>query len=207
METQTLIKELRDIFVLKYPEHEGKIGKGSSREQIESSITKIRPIPQALIDIYSCVGGENSDLWCCFDLLIAGYNIVPLDQIDSTIDLYEELRLGEWARYFNDLSESEFNKVARWKPDMIPFLEDGCGSSVVLRTLPNDESVWKMSKYSDPKKVNTNLSRFLLITIECHRQGVYEEDEDGEEAIEIDWDLAKEIASSIDPEIQDYSHP
>ncbi len=207
MDTQALIRELRDIYISKYPECEDKIGNGSSLVQIESAITKIRPIPQSLINIYSCVGGENSDLSYCYDFLVPGYYLVSLSEIDSCIDLQKELRLGEWNRYFNDLSEVEFNKVATWKPDMIRFLEDGGGDSVALRTLPNDKSIWKMPKVSDSKQVNTNIDRFLLIAIECHRQGVYEEDEDGDEAIEIDWDLAKEIAGKIDPEIKDYSHP
>ena len=86
MDTQALMKELRDIFVSKYPECEEKIGQGYSWAQREASITKIRPIPKALIDIYSCVGGANSDLEYCFDLLVAGYNIVPLDKIDDGID-------------------------------------------------------------------------------------------------------------------------
>jgi hypothetical protein len=205
MDTQALIKELRDIFVSKYPECEEKIGKGSSREQIESAITKIRPIPQSLIDIHSCVGGENSDLEYCHDFLIGWYHLVPLDGIDSRIDLYEELRQWEWNEYFKELSETDFNEVTTWKPDMIPFLEDGCGWYVVLRTLPNDESIWVMPKAEDSRKVSTNIDRFILTAIECHRQGAYIEEDD--EALDIDWDLAKEIVSKIDPEIEDYDHP
>jgi hypothetical protein len=207
MDTQALIKELRDIYISKYPQCEDKIGQGSSLAQIESAITKIRPIPKALIDIYSCVGGENSDLGYCYDFLVPGYYLVPLNEIDSGIDRYKEHRLWEWAKYFKDLNEAEFHKVTKWKSYLVSFLEDGGGGSVVLRTLPNDKSIWKIPKVSDSKKLSTNIDRFLLITIECYRQGVYEEDEDGDEAIEIDWDLAKEIASKIDPEVEDYSHP
>jgi hypothetical protein len=206
MDTQALIRELRDIFVSKYPECKDKIGKGSSLAEIESAITKIRPIPKALIDIYSCVGGENSNLVYCHDFLVAWYHLVPLDEIDSNIDLDEELRQWEWAEYFKDLSESDFNKVTRWKTDMIPFLKDGCGSDVVIRTLPEDESIWARPKAEDSRKINTNLDRFLLAAIEFYRQDVYV-DEDDDEAIEIDWDLAKEIVSKIDPEIEDYDHP
>jgi hypothetical protein len=207
MDTQALIRELRDIYVSKYPECEEKIGHGSSLAQIESAITKIRPIPKALIDIYSCVGGENSNFEYCHDFPVAWYYLVPLNKIDSNIALYEELRLREWTRYFNHLSEVEFNKVATWKPDMVCFLENGCGGGVVIRTLPNDESIWTMPKVEDSRKVNTNLDRFLLAAIEFHRQGVYIEPEDEDEATEIDWDLAKEIVSKIDPEIGNYDHP
>ncbi len=128
MNTQALIRELREIYISKYPECEEKIGYGSSLAQIESAITKIRPIPKALIDIYSCVGGENSDLDYCHDFPVAWYHLVSLDRIDGTIDLDEELRQWEWDELFKDL-------------------------------------------------------------------------------IDIDWDLAKEIASQIDPEIEDYDHP
>jgi hypothetical protein len=206
MDTQSLIRELRDIFISKYPECKKKLGQGYSLAQIESAITKIRPIPKALIDIYSCVGGENSDLVYCHDFPIAWYHLVPLDEIDSTIDLYEELRLREWNEHFKDLSEAEFNKVAKWKPDMISFLDDGCGYDVVIRTLPDDESIWVRPKTEESRKVNTNLDRFLLAAIEFHRQGVYLDEDDGE-AIDIDWDLATEIVSKIDTEIENYSHP
>jgi hypothetical protein len=201
MDTQALIKELRDIYISKYPQCEDKIGQGSSLTQIESAITKIRPIPKALIDIYSCVGGENSDLRYCYDFLVPGYYLVSLNEIDSDIDFYEEMRLGEWVRYFNDLSEAEFNKVAKWKPDMISFLQDGSGYDVVIRTLPDDESIWVRPKAEDSYKINTNFDRFLLTAIECHRQGAYIDDDD--EAIDIDWELAKKIVSKIDPEIED----
>lgn len=206
MDTQALIRELRDIYVAKYPECKEKIGQGYSLAQIESAITKIRPIPKALIDIYSCVGGENSDLEYCHDFPVAWYHLIPLDNIDGTIDLYEELRLWEWNKYFNDMSEAEFNKVAKWKPDMVSFLDDGCGYDVVIRTLPNDESIWVRPKSEDSRKVSTNIDRLLLIAIECHRQGAYI-DEDDEEAIDIDCNLAKEIASKIDPGIEEYDHP
>jgi hypothetical protein len=206
MDTQALIRELRDIYISKYPECKEKIGYGSSLAQIESAITKIRPIPKTLIDIYSCVGGENSDLEYCHDFPVAWYHLVALDNIDGTIDHHAEMRLWEWGQYFNDMSESEFNKVAKWKPDMVSFLNDGCGYDVVIRTLPNDESIWVRPKSEDSRKVNTNLDRLLLLAIECHKQGVYI-DEDDDEAIDIDWDLAKEIASRIDPEVEDYRHP
>jgi hypothetical protein len=206
MDAQALIRELRDIFISKYPECKEKLGQGYSLAQIESAITKIRPIPQALIDIYSCVGGKNSDLEDCHDFPVGWYHLVPLEQIDSHVDLYEELRLWEWNEHFKDMSEAEFNKVAKWKPDMIPFLEDGCGSDVVIRTLPYDGSIWARPKVEYSEKINTNLDRFLLAAIEFHRQGVYIDEDDGE-AIDIDWDLATEIVSKIDPEIENYSHP
>lgn len=206
MDTQALIRELRDIYISKYPDCKEKIGKGSSLTQIDSAITKIRPIPKALIDIYSCVGGKNSDLDYCYDFPVAGYSLVPLDKIDSNIEIYEGLRRWEWNEYFKDLNEAEFNKVTKWKPDIISFLEDGGGDDLVIRTLPNDESIWQRPKVGDSRKVNTNLDRFLLAAIEFHRQGVYL-DEDDDEAIDIDWDLAKEIVSKIDPKIEDYDHP
>jgi hypothetical protein len=206
MDIQALIKELSDILISKYPECKEKIGQGSSLAQIELAITKIRPIPKALIDIYSCVGGENSDLEYCVDLLALSYYLVPLEQIDSLIDFREELRLQEWVNYFNELSEVEFNKVATWKPDMIPFLEDGSGCSIVLRTLPDDESIWKIPKVEDSYKINTNLNRLLLTEIECYRQGAYQDPEDEDEVMEVDWDLAEEIARKIDPEIEDQSY-
>jgi hypothetical protein len=47
----------------------------------------------------------------------------------------------------------------------------------------------------------------IVTAIERHRQSVYLEPEDEDEVIELDWDLAKEIGSTIDADIEDYPHP
>jgi hypothetical protein len=97
-------------------------------------------------------------------------------------------------------SESTFN----WEPDMVPFLEDGSGNFICVRTLPEDRSVWVIYHDDESKILNTNLDLFILTRIEFYRQGVYFKNIYGE--LEQDCNLSQEILRKLDPETEgDYT--
>jgi SMI1 / KNR4 family (SUKH-1) len=202
MDTRSNFLALLDLIKATRPEYIEALGEGSSRQEIESSI-QIHPIPEALISIYSCIAGETI-YNAIFSDFIPAYEIIPLQRINDHIHTQQKVR----SQIINQVGETAYHECMSWKPDMIPFLQDGCGYIICVRTLPNDESVWVLPKVSEPYKINTNLDRFILTAIECYRQEAYYQELDGDIWI---WDtdevLAKEIVRSIDPEIDNYSTP
>lgn len=202
MDTRSNFLELLSLINATRPEYVESLREGSSRQEIESAI-KIHPIPEALIAIYSCVAGETSDNDSSSDLIPA-YDIIPLHDINTHIDIMQEVR----AKMVNKIGDLVYSEYINWEPDMIPFLHDGSGYRIFVRTLPNDESVWVIPKELEPYKINTNLDRFILTAIECYKQGAYYQ-EPYEDVLlwATDETLAQEIVKNIDPEIEDYSSP
>jgi hypothetical protein len=98
---------------------------------------------------------------------------------------------------------------------MIPFFEDHAAGHIFVRSLPNDNSVWAATKYSPVYKINTSIDKFLSSAIEFYKQGAYyldrDEYEDGSYEDELQWntdyDLAREIVKTIDPDIENYCLP
>jgi SMI1 / KNR4 family (SUKH-1) len=202
MDTQASFRELLGLIGSTRPEYIEALGKGHSREEIEDSID-IHPIPKALIAIYSCVRGLADDDYNSYDL-IPFYDLIPLDRINGTIDMYREIR----SESIDKMGEEGYHKLMYWEPDMIPFLHDGCGYTVHVRTLPEDRSVWVKPKADNLRKINTNLERFILTAIECYRQGAYYQELDDDVWMwDTDIGLAHEIVRKIDPEIEDYFPP
>jgi hypothetical protein len=202
MDTQSLFRELLGLIGSTRPEYVAALGGGYSRQEIESSM-EISPIPESLISIYLCVSCDRSKA-DCFDDFIPAYYLMELDRINSYINMFQEIR----ADLISEMGEKEGREIMRWEPDMIPFLDDGAGSTIHVRTLPGDESVWVRPKVGNLEKLNTNLDRFILTTIECYRQGAYYQELDDDVYIwDTDWELAEEIVQKIDPEIEDYSPP
>jgi hypothetical protein len=177
---------------------------GLFRAEIESAI-KISPIPEALIELYLCASNEGNDL-DLFDSieLIPCYRLLGTEGIRSTIEMFEDIRSEQIERE----GEEYYHKFQNWGPDMIPFLHDGCGEYVFIRTLSDDGSVWVRPKASEMYKINTSLDRFILTAIECYKQGAYYQDLDDDVLIwDTDEELAQKIVDETDPEMASYSSP
>jgi cell wall assembly regulator SMI1 len=140
----------------------------------------------------------------CSSDLIPAYALIPLGQINACIDIFKEIR----SELIDEIGELEYSESMSWEPDMIPFLEDGSGYNICVRTLPNDESVWVIPKDLESYKINTSIDRFILTAIECYRQGAYYQELDDDVWV---WDtdevLARKIVKKIDPDIEDYFPP
>ena len=202
MSSQPLFRELLKLIESTRTEYVKQLGEGYSRIEIESSI-QMETIPENLFDIYSCVSGDRSDI-DFFSGLIPGYDLFQLKEINKQIQIFQEIS----AKHLTKITGSTSDEFDYWQPDMIPFLYDGSGSNICVRSLPNDESVWVIPKVTSCYRLNTNLNRFILTAIECYRQEAYYVDPDDEDEIwDTDWDLAREIVKQIDPEIENYSPP
>jgi hypothetical protein len=202
MDTLSNFRELLNLIKSTRPEYIEALGEGSSRQEIEFAI-KIHPIPEALIAIYSCIAGETSTNDTSSDLIPA-YDIIPLYHINDNIDIFH----GFSPELSNLIGGVAYHELVDWRSDMIPFLQDGGGYKICVRTLPNDESVWVFPKALKPYKINTNLDRFILTAIECYKQEAYYQELDGDVWIwDTDQTLAQEIVRNIDPEIENYSTP
>jgi hypothetical protein len=199
MRTKILFKELLKLVESIDPESIQGLKQGYSKLTIES-IIKIKPIPDSLISIYSHVdGGEITQF-------VPNYNLISLNKINDDICILNEVR--NQIIDANKLIQSD-HQYMYWEPDMIPFLDNHCGNIILVRSLPDDRSIWKMSKYDPTIQINSSMDRFLMSIIEFYIQRAYyqELDEDDELVWTTDWDLAREIVKKIDPEIEDYSPP
>ncbi len=213
MKTKILLEELIELIKdLDYTVSDDVLGTGNSQVDIESQI-KIKPIPDSLIEIYSCIeGGDDVRL-------IPTHVLLPLNRINEEIDL-----LLEYCRPTgsDEIDEEQLNNQLNnideflyWQPDMIPFFDDHACGNIFVRSLPNDNSVWAATKYSPIYKINTSIDKFLSSAIEFYRQGAYyldrDEYEDGSYEDELQWntdyDLAREIVKTIDPDIENYCPP
>jgi hypothetical protein len=202
MNTQSNFLSLLALIEETRSEQVKKLSKGCSTEEIESSI-KINPVPDALISIYSCTSGDIDGSNYFLDL-IPGYKLMSLSSINYYININEESR----AKSIEQMGELGYQNFRDWELDMIPFLSDGAGSRIYVRTLPNDESVWVIPKADVSYKINTCLDLFILTAIECYQQGAYYQELDEDVWIwDTDWDLAEAIVRTIDPEIENYSPP
>jgi hypothetical protein len=196
MDTQLKFRELLDLIKNSRDDAEElrqeNLDIGLSREAIESAI-KIKPVPDSLISIYLCFDSNHSS----FSQLIPFYNLIELHNINSVVKIFQNIRLNHVG-----------NSDHIMPPDMIPFLQDGAGYYICVRTLVDDQSVWVVPKDSNPRKINTNIDHFILTAIECYRQeAYYPDDDDGIIIWDSDQALCKQIVRSIDPEIEDYFPP
>lgn len=198
MNTYSLFTELLELVKITRPEYICGLGQGYSRLEIESAI-EIHPIPESLVTVYSCVGGDYSEI-DGFSGLIPAYDLIQLNAINRLISMFQSSRF----RIINQPGEDVSNMS--WEPDMIPFLHDGAGYYVCVRTLVDDHSIWVLPKALNRHKINTSLDHFILTAIECYRQGAYYLDED-DEIWDTDEVLYREIVRSIDPEIENYFPP
>jgi hypothetical protein len=183
MNTLNLFNELLDLISATGDMDVAAFGKGFSRKDIETMI-KIHPIPESLITIYSCVRGvsQRDDGFFLF-----GWKLLAIDEINDEIDMLTDLK----ARYPLDCN---------YQLDMIPFLINGCGDNLSVRTLKDDQSVWHLMHDGDGCMVHRSIDDFLLTAIECYKQGVYYFDE--EEGIwSADYDLFIEIGEKLNPEV------
>ncbi|AFY91650.1 SMI1/KNR4 family protein [Chamaesiphon minutus] len=208
MKTKLLLEELIELIKnLDYTVPDDVLGTGHSTVEIESQI-KIKPIPDSLIDLYSCIdGGDDA-------ILIPTHWLLPLNRINEEIDLF----LKSYPIFSDVIDEGQVNNIdefLEWQPDMIPFFEDRAAGNIFVRSLANDNSVWAATKYSSVYKINTSIDKFLSSVIEFYRQGAYfldrDEYEDGSYEDELQWntdyELVREIVKQIDPEIENYCPP
>ena len=199
MKTKFLFEELLTLVKSLAPESIGKLKQGHSKSTIESTI-EIKPIPNSLAVIYFCADGDDISEFIPF------YNLIPLNEINDKINIFRQVR----NEIINaDKSTKDGHEYLYWETDMIPFLDNHCGSKILVRSLSEDESVWKMSKYDPTIKINSSIDKFLMSTIEFYRQGAYYQELDDDDELDwtTDWDLAKNIVKQIDPEIENYSPP
>jgi cell wall assembly regulator SMI1 len=209
MKTKLLLEELIELIKdLDYTASDDVLGTGHSQVEIESQI-KIKPIPDSLIELYSCIeGGDDA-------ILIPTHWLLPLNRINDEIDLLFEYCRPTDSDAIDEEQLNDIDEFRYWQPDMIPFFEDRAAGNIFVRSLPNDNSVWAATKSSPVYKINTSIDKFLSSVIEFYRQGAYfldrDEYEDGsyEEYLQwdTDYDLAREIVKTIDPEIENYCPP
>jgi hypothetical protein len=74
MNTKEYCKKLLSIINQKRPDELHYLGNGLSREEIESKI-KTRPIPQNLIDLYTCMSG-SPDIDLQYYIISSGWNLI-----------------------------------------------------------------------------------------------------------------------------------
>lgn len=203
MNTKKKFQELLDLVKSTRLEYIYDLQEEYSQEDIESAIM-IKPIPEEIMFIYSCVGGEYSAK-DCFSGLIPAYDLIQLESIDRVINMFQVIR-SDWISSYGNNDEDLNGVPLSWNPDMVPFLCDGAGYYIFFRTLVDDRSIWLCPKVGNIRKINTNLDRFILTAIECYRQGAYYLDED-DEMWDTDEELYREIVKSIDPEIENSSPP
>jgi cell wall assembly regulator SMI1 len=193
--------ELADSYSSKTSEEERE--EAYSRNEIDDAMEG-RSIPDTLIEMYSY--HKTIQFINLAKQFIPGWYFVDLYHITTIIDIKNEGRQsmideyhgGNEQLYIESLS-SDF--IFDWQPDMIPFLEDGSGNFVCVRTLPEDRSVWVIyHDTNDSKIVNANFDLFVLSRIEFYRQGAYFKNSYGE--LELNWELSQAILIQIDPETE-----
>jgi cell wall assembly regulator SMI1 len=173
-----------------------------SRDEIQEAMEGLR-MPDILMEMYLYqktiyfidLHKEFIPDWYFVDLYHITTNIeIKNDGRQRTIDEYYQGNKQSYVEFFS--SDSTFD----WEPDMIPFLEDGSGNFICVRTLPEDRSVWAIYHDDDSKILNANLDLFILTRIEFYRQGAYFQNSHGD--LEQDWSLSQEILGQIDPETE-----
>jgi hypothetical protein len=178
MNTLNLFNELLSLISATGDMDIGAFGRGFSRKDIETMI-KIHPIPESLITIYSRVRGvsQRDD-----GFFILGWKLLAIDEINEEIDMLTQYSPDDYQL------------------DMIPFLINGCGDNLSVRTLKDDQSVWHLMHDADGCMVHRSIDDFLLTAIECYKQGVYYFDEE-EGMWTIDYALFIEIGEKLNPEV------
>ena len=187
MNTQEICERLLAVIQEKRPDELHYLGKGLSREEIESKI-KTRPIPETLIDLYSCMSGTpDIDLHYC--IISSGWNLLYINDVNEVID-----RIAESNKLFFDLFPDY--KFGMYSKTMIPFLYDGHGNFICVKNLPNDDSLWFIPKAGDHCVAFNNINHFLLTGILCYEREAYYWDEE-EGYWDNDPDFEEEIMEEI----------
>jgi hypothetical protein len=168
MSTKEICQRLLSVIREKRPDAIQYLGEGLSREEIESKI-KSRSIPEALLDLYSCISFSNYDF---FGYIISGsWNLIPIDNINDEIEFQQNMNIRMLDKYPDFVYE-------KYSEDMIPFLEDGGGNIVCVKNLPHDQSVWYLDKVLDPYLYYISIDHYLLTSIACYEREAYFFDEE-----------------------------
>jgi hypothetical protein len=159
------------------------VGEGYSAEEIYSKFSG-RNLSDGLVAIYLNVGRNSQDReGIGASELIPGYDIIPLFEIKSQIDIY--------AKIHEDLLLDE--EEDEWETDMIPFLENGCGCHYCVRTLEEDQSVYYIDKVEERSYICHDSSAFFDMIYEMYQEGAYYINEDEDNKLDCKWDLAAKI--------------
>jgi hypothetical protein len=157
---------------------------GFSREEVDI-ISGIRPLPDELYALYSCIQGLNP----------ANKKRIPLDgksfEIMPSFELLHPAKIKGHIDFQNE--ESGFFQYLSWKPDMIPFMEGNC-SVCCIRTLEEDKSICiidKLDCMDDDITAFRDLEEMIVKTQECYIKGGYYVDSYGE--LQADYDIAGNI--------------
>jgi hypothetical protein len=186
MNIKEICERLLSIIREKRPDDFQYLGNGLSRAEIESKV-KIHPIPEALIDLYSCVSGSNKDF--------SGYIISGSWNLIFINDINEEIK---WQKRRNKSMLDTFPdyEFGMYSNNMIPFLDDGSGNCVCVKNLPDDQSVWYIPKSDEPSPYYISIDHFLLTSIACYEREAYFLDEE-EGFWSCDPEFEQEIADEI----------
>jgi hypothetical protein len=206
MDANSRIKELLEIVLSSYPKLSNSIQNNILPQEIQSNIA-IYPVPIGLVTIYSYTINIHKEL-AEYDLpVIPGYYLIPLGKVNDYISIYKKV----YEKY------SGTENFLGFQPDMIPFLNDGFGYDICVRSLEGDQSLWVMPKGDQPWKINTSLDAFIETAIECYKQKAYYQErddynqsgdqEDASMVWEVDWELAQEIVKKTDPDLGYYRPP
>jgi hypothetical protein len=179
MNTLSLFNELVKLISLTGDMDVKNLGQGCSLKDIKSMI-KIHPVPESLIAIYSCTRGipDRANAFFMF-----GWKLLAIDEINDEIDML-----------------TKYGAIGYYQPDMIPFLVNGFGDNLSVRTLKHDLSVWHLMHDAEGRMVHRSIDDFLLTVIECYKRGVYFYNEE-EKLWDFDYDLCMEIGQKLNPGI------
>lgn len=203
MNTQSKIIELIEIANSYFsPITEEDIKEPYSRDEIEEAMEGLR-MPDVLMEMY--LYQKTIYFIDLHKEFIPGWYFVDLHHITTNIEIKNDGRQRMIDEYYEGNEELYVESLASdstfdWEPDMIPFLEDGSGNFICVRTLPEDRSVWAIYHDDDSKILNANLDLFILARIEFYRQGAYFQNSHGD--LEQNWGLSQEILGQIDPETE-----
>jgi hypothetical protein len=163
MSTKEIIEKLISVINDKRPEVSKYIKKGISRKKIESNI-KAHPIPDSLIEIYSCTSGSKTDDHLY--LISPGWDLLNINDINEKL---------EWLEFSNKFMIENFPDyhLGMYSKHMIPFLDDDGGNIMCVKNLPDDQSVWQIPKDDEPYKDYISIDHFLLTSLQSYERGVY----------------------------------
>jgi hypothetical protein len=173
------IRKLLKIIDKQRPGFIDTYGKELQSEEVHRIIAN-RHIPEGLTAFYSFINtsGVYSGL---VGYIIPNWELIPIQNIKDTVKRLQDLK-------------NKYPSLDWWKPDMIPFLTNGCGDYYCVRSLENDQSVYIIYHDDEPFREFLCLEEFLNFTIECYEKKIYFLDNEG--CLDCNYDLLEKLRTS-----------